>query len=541
MDKRSLLTMLLVLLIFMVLQLYVFPPKKAPVQDAQSPADSVAADSLAKVVQSSPAASDSLIRAASASETIKLQNDRIQVSFETLGASISSVELNDFTWAKEQRKVNLIPENESVAGIRLLSGGGDKDLRMLNWFYEAQPDSHRVRFYLGDSVNPIVEKIYALDGGYGITLDVSVSSPHAVNGIEYDFSAGIADSEITKDRIKGTEYKVIVYAGNDDTKTSLAKVIKQPLKGPLNAFGWAALRTKYFTLAMVETGNQLIRNYEASVNTKTGNPGMILDSWDRVASQNWKQSFLIYAGPADYDTLKGYAGRHLELIPERGAGWYRWLSNIIAWFLKWLHKFIHNYGVVIIIFSVVLKIILHPLTQKSMDSNLKMQRIQPQIQELQKKYKNDPKTLQIELSKLYKEAGTNPMSGCLPLLFQMPIFFALYTVLRYTIDMRNASFLGWLNLSEPDPYWILPIIMAGFMIVQSLMTRPSQSAVDEMDENQKAMQQSSKMMTWLMPVLMFFIFKGLPSGLVLYYTVFNILSVAQQYYLKKRLKTKEIQ
>ena len=195
----------------------------------------------------------------------------------------------------------------------------------------------------------------------------------------------------------------------------------------------------------------------------------------------------------------------------------------------------------IIIFSVVLKIILHPLTQKSMDSNLKMQRIQPQIQELQKKYKNDPKTLQIELSKLYKEACTNPMSGCLPLLFQMPIFFALYTVLRYTIDMRNASFLGWLNLSEPDPYWILPIIMAGFMIVQSLMTRPSQSAVDEMDENQKAMQHSSKMMTWLMPVLMFFIFKGLPSGLVLYYTVFNILSVAQQYYLKKRLKTKEIQ
>ena len=195
MDKRSLLTMLLVLLIFMVLQLYVFPPKKAPVQDAQSPADSVAADSLANVVTSSPAASDSLIRAASASETIKLQNDRIQVNFETRGASISAVELKDFTWAKEQRRVNLIPENESVAGIRLLSGGGDKDLRTLNWFHEAQPDSHRVRFYLGDSANPIVEKIYTLDGGYGITLDVSVSSPQAVNGIEYDFSAGIADSE----------------------------------------------------------------------------------------------------------------------------------------------------------------------------------------------------------------------------------------------------------------------------------------------------------------------------------------------------------
>lgn len=191
----------------------------------------------------------------------------------------------------------------------------------------------------------------------------------------------------------------------------------------------------------------------------------------------------------------------------------------------------------IIIFSFILKLVLHPLTKKSMDANLKMQRIQPQMQEIQTKYKSDPQKMQQEVAKLYKEAGTNPMSGCLPLLLQMPIFIALYNVLRYAMEMRNVSFLG-LNLSEPDP-WILPAIMAVFMVLQSLMTRPSKESLAKMDEKQQAMQQSTRMMTWIMPVMLFFIFRGLPSGLVLYYTVFNILSVAHQYYTQKRLKLKE--
>jgi YidC/Oxa1 family membrane protein insertase len=139
------------------------------------------------------------------------------------------------------------------------------------------------------------------------------------------------------------------------------------------------------------------------------------------------------------------------------------------------------------------------------------------------------------MSKLYKEAGASPMSGCLPLLLQMPIFFALYNVLRYSLDMRNAGFVFWLkDLSEPDPYMILPILMGVFMIIQSKMMQPKQANVDEMDEKQKAAQSTQKMMTWMMPIMMFFIFKGMPAGLVLYWTVFNIYSVIQQYYLLKK-------
>jgi YidC/Oxa1 family membrane protein insertase len=201
---------------------------------------------------------------------------------------------------------------------------------------------------------------------------------------------------------------------------------------------------------------------------------------------------------------------------------------------------VKNYGVVLIILALILKVLLHPLTHKSMDASIKMQKIQPQMQALQKKYKDDPKTLQMEMSKLYKEAGANPMSGCLPLLLQMPIFFSLYNVLRYSLDMRNAGFVLWLkDLSEPDPYLILPIIMGIFMVIQSLMMQPKRGNPEEMDDKQRAAQSSQKMMTWLMPIMMFFIFRNMPAGLVLYWTVFNIFSVIQQYYLLKHYKNKE--
>jgi YidC/Oxa1 family membrane protein insertase len=128
------------------------------------------------------------------------------------------------------------------------------------------------------------------------------------------------------------------------------------------------------------------------------------------------------------------------------------------------------------------------------------------------------------------------------MLFQMPVFFALYTVLRFSLDMRQAHFVGWLkDLSEPDPYYILPILMGVFMIVQQLMMNPKKEQVEQMDEKQQAMQQSQKMMAYIMPVILFFVFKSMPAGLVLYWTVFNVLSIIQQYYLQKHLSKKETQ
>ena len=283
-----------------------------------------------------------------------------------------------------------------------------------------------------------------------------------------------------------------------------------------------------------------MNHIEAFISTTNQSPAFKLNSEQKITRNDWTQSFLIYAGPADYDILKSY-GSSLENVAERGASWLRWLASIFAWFLKFLHSLIPNYGVVIIIFSIVLKIVLHPFTHKQMDASLKMQRIQPQVQAIQTQYKNDPRMMQQELSKLYKENGASPFSGCLPILIQMPIFISLYNVLRYSLDMRNAGFVFWLkDLSEPDKYMVLPILMGLFMIVQSRMMRPPVQEGAVLDEKQQAAMQSQKMMTWIMPVMMFFIFRSMPAGLVLYWTVFNILGILQQYYLQKHLKTKEI-
>lgn len=544
MDKRTFIALFIVVVLFFVWSTYI-APKRAPIVPEQSAvADTVTAADTSKTTAPVPAKialPDSLILGADSLRSYTLANDNFTVSFSNEGASITSAKLKKFSWEDKTKPVDIVPEDEMIAGIKLLKHktSPDLDLRSVKW-QSAQSDSAGVVFWLGEQSSPWVKKTYRLDDKYGILMDVEVNSPDPVYGIEYDFSAGIADSEDVNPRSKSQDYKLLLYTENAPVKIALTKINKENPAGPLNSFKWAALRTKYFTLVIRETGSPLTSNYAASIVKETGNPNIMLDSRDKAPSQNWKQNFLIYAGPADYDIMRSYTDSKMELIPERGPAWLRWLSNAIAWLLRFLHSFIHNYGIVIIIFSFILKLVLHPLTKKSMDANLKMQHIQPRVQEIQATYKSDPQKMQQELSKLYKEAGANPMSGCLPLLLQMPIFIALYNVLRYTIDMRNARFLGWLNLSEPDPIWILPIIMAGFMILQSLMIRPSKEAIGKMDEKQQAMQQSTRMMTWMMPILMFFIFKGLPSGLVLYYTVFNILSVTHQYLTQKRLKQKEI-
>ena len=551
MDKRTFISLFLVILLFWLVTNFLNKPKPAPqpAQKAQQEQQAPAAPDSTDLLASTDSPFDSLFTAASESKDIILSNKLVKAEFNSRGAAVTGLTMLDprFVWADSKKAVNLIPEDSGIAQIRLQGSKSLPDLDLMNWNFE-QPSPDTLVFWLGNKDNPAARKTFVLDDKYGIRMDVQIQNLDAINGLEYDFSAGIADSEKIKESTKAQDYRMLLWAGQKLQNVRLTK-LKSGVDGSFQNFAWAGLRTKYFTIAVCDTvKGSRISGFKASL-SKQGNPAIVLTS-TAGKDKTLSQSLLIYAGPADYDIMKDYSADpafRLDLIPERGAGWYRWLSNMIAWLLKFLHSFIPNYGVVIIIFSILLKIILHPLTHKSMDASLKMQRIQPQVQEIQKKYKNDPKTMQAELSKLYKEAGASPFSGCLPLLLQMPIFFALYAVLRYTLDMRNAYFMLWLkDLSEPDPYKILPIIMAGMMIVQSRMTRPSKEAIEQMDEKQKAMQQSTQMMTWLMPVMLFAIFggipgisPGLPSGLVLYYTVFNILGVAQQYYLQKHLKNKE--
>lgn len=229
--------------------------------------------------------------------------------------------------------------------------------------------------------------------------------------------------------------------------------------------------------------------------------------------------YYVYIGPKEYDNLKKL-GVGLEHIVD--FGFFSIIAMPLFWVLKQFYSISNNYGVAIIILTTVVRIPFIPLINKSQESMKKMQDIQPRMAEVKEKYKNDPQKMQKETMELYKKHKVNPLGGCLPMLLQIPVFFALYKVLLIAIELRDAPFMFWIHdLSVKDPYYVLPVIMGVTMVIQQKMT-PS---------TMEPMQQKIMM---LMPVVFTFMFLSFPSGLVVYWLINNVLSIAQQFYVNSK-------
>lgn len=244
-------------------------------------------------------------------------------------------------------------------------------------------------------------------------------------------------------------------------------------------------------------------------------------------------SFDVFLGPKEYTVLKN-TGYGLEKSIDLGWVVLEPISLLMLNILNFFYSYAKNYGLAIILLTILVKLALWPLTAKSFSSMQAMQKIQPHLKKIQEKYKGEPDKLQPEMMKLYKEHGVNPLGGCLPSLLQLPIFFALFATLNNTIELRGAPFLWISDLSRPDtvfylgplPINILPIMMGLTMFWQQAQM-PSTS-----DQNQK-------MMFMLMPVLMTVLFYGFPAGLTLYWFVFNLLTIAHQQLMLGRSKSKQ--
>jgi len=229
-------------------------------------------------------------------------------------------------------------------------------------------------------------------------------------------------------------------------------------------------------------------------------------------------AYQIYLGPKDEDLLKALGVGAEKLVD---FGWFTIVAKPLLWFIRLTHVVTGNYGIDIILISILIKIIFVPLTQISMKSMKEMQKVQPEMSRLKEQYKNDKAKLQQEMMLLYKRRKINPMSGCLPMLIQIPVFIALYNALQYAIDMRHAPFFFWIrDLAAKDPIYITPLIMGATMFIQQKMTP---TAGDP----------AQAKMFLLMPVMFTFFFLNFPSGLVLYWLVNNVLSIAHQYYMNK--------
>ncbi len=226
----------------------------------------------------------------------------------------------------------------------------------------------------------------------------------------------------------------------------------------------------------------------------------------------------VYLGPKDVGALRAVSPALEQVID---LGFFQWIAMPLLLLLRWLHGFLGNYGLAIIVLTVLVKLVFWPLTAKQIKSAREMQKLQPMIEKLRQKYKDDREAMSREMMELYRRHNVNPLMGCLPIVVQIPVFYALYRVLNDSIELRHAPFFGWItDLSAKDPYYVTPILMGISMLITQKMT-PAMGDPTQ----QKVM--------LLMPVIFTFMFLGLPSGLVLYWLVQNVLQIGQQLYANR--------
>ncbi len=300
---------------------------------------------------------------------------------------------------------------------------------------------------------------------------------------------------------------------------------------------WAALEDTYFAAALLPKE----KGMDAFVQKVDGHPmvGLTLPQQNLAAGAEVTLRAQVFGGPKDLQLLKS-AGQNLDELVN--LGWFTFLARPALWLLKFLFNYTGNYGVAIILVTILQKIAFHPLTVKSMKSMKAMQAVQPKVQAIQERFKNNPQKKQEETMALYRKYGVNPMGGCLPMLVQIPIFIALYDALGGSVEMWQAHFLWIRDLTKPDtlftmtiwggrafPFNLLAILMGISMFLQQKMSPTSGDP------------RQAKMMLWTMPIVFTFMFWGFPSGLVLYWLVNNVLQVGQQWLINRTPATPAVE
>lgn len=389
----------------------------------------------------------------------------------------------------------------------------------------------------------IVKRLRFKNGEYGFDAELKlVRVGDVIANFEYQlvWESGLRYAEHNSVDESGFA-AAYAYAGKELIEIDAPGVDDHPQKNLSGVVDWVAMRTKYFALALIPREGTSEGGYLEGSHRVAPDKGAI-ESYSIAVKMPFKGGaeetgiFRVYFGPVDYGLLKSY-GIGLENIVSLGWAWLiRPISEYVMLpLMSVLHYIIPNWGVVIILFSIIIKIALHPLTRSSMRSMKKMQALQPMMNEIREKYKDDPQKMNQQVLNLYKEYGVNPAGGCLPMLLQLPILIALYNVFRATIELRQANFVWWItDLSIPDNIFSLPFEIpffgvrdiSGLALLMGITTFIQQKMTVK-DPRQKAM-------VWMMPVLMTLLFNGFPSGLNLYYFVFNLLSIGQQMLINRQ-------
>jgi YidC/Oxa1 family membrane protein insertase len=285
--------------------------------------------------------------------------------------------------------------------------------------------------------------------------------------------------------------------------------------------GWVAMVQHYFASAWLHNDAAPRTFFVDKTGPNLYRTGMLFPLGDLAAGQSKTFDSVLFVGPQEEKKLSVLAPG-LELVKD--YGWQRVLAEPLFWLLDQLHKLIGNWGWAIVALVVLLKGAFYWLNAKAYQSMAKMKALNPRIQAMRESLKDNPQQMQQEMLKIYREEKVNPIGGCLPILIQIPVFISLYSVLLSSVEMRNAPWIGWIHdLSVKDPFFVLPALMTASTLLQTWLNPTPPDPVQ------------AKMM-WIMPMLFSVMFFFFPSGLVLYWLTNNILSIAQQWFINRRIE-----
>ena len=510
-------------------------------------------------VMNMPAYKDSLLTAARMAEAslYRLGNDKVEIEFTTRGAQPYSVKINDYM-TFDSTALYLVKPGYSEYGINVFAGENINTKDMVFQLAE-QTDSTIVMRLPFSNGGYIQQKYFLAEGSYMLENELSFVGleeviPRNVSMLDIDWSLVVPRLE--KGFKNEMQYSKLNYYFTGDKKPEIIGRGRDGSKRVDTKMKWFAFQQQFFSAMMTSADEfasaDLSIDFYSEDEYKSEGKLMAcsakLRSEFRAGSGNIVLPYQFYFGPNDYKTLKEYDQKYEKIIPL--GGW------LVAWFSRlviipsfdFLGRFFTNYGLIILLMTLFIKLLISPLTVKSYKSSAKMQVIKPEMDKINAKYPNEKDAMKKQQAtmELYQKAGISPMGGCLPMLLQMPILFAMFRFFPASIELRQQKFLWADDLSAYDSIWdfgvnipllgdhlsLFALLMAVTMFFYSKMTSGQMSD----DPNMAGMKFMS---VWLMPIMMFFICNNLSAALSYYYLLSNIITMIMTWYIRKFVVTEE--
>ena len=455
---------------------------------------------------------------------VEVETPLYRMTIDPRGGVVRQVELLRYESYREPGPVRLVPEG--AAFLARSAELGDRLLAIDTLTF--LPSQDRLALAAGDTAGTLtlayessagrIEQTYRFEAaGYGVDYRLVVDPGAGEGVLVTDLGPRLRSNEKNPREDYG-QLRAVARVDGEVISVEPDDAAERPVSRG-GEIDWAGLRNKYFLGVVQAPLEGTLSAVEVRGESSDSLPHVRVAV--RSPIRSGEAAYRLYFGPQEYRQLAAF-NDGLDDVNQYGWSWIRWMitpfAKGIVIVMLWLHQFVPDYGLVLVLFGVLVRLAMWPLTTKSFRSIQAMQKIQPEIQRLRERYKDDPQRMQQETMRLYRDKKVNPLGGCLPNLIPMPILFALFFVFQSTIEFRGQPFLWLPDLSQPDPFYVLPVLMGLTMFVSS-----------------KMMQTDPKMaaMTYAMPVVLTFVFLNLASGLVLYYTVSNVLTFAQQWMLRR--------